>query len=85
MGHADLKYGDSVVFIQHEDSGLWLSYITFETKKRGIGRVEEKKVGHLLSFSKLLYTCSVMKLVCILSYDLIAHSKLCLTSVPCGR
>ncbi|XP_070180339.1 ryanodine receptor-like isoform X4 [Littorina saxatilis] len=52
MGHADLKYGDSVVFIQHEDSGLWLSYITFETKKRGIGRVEEKKAimlveGHM--------------------------------------
>lgn len=44
MGHADLKYGDSVVFIQHSDSGLWLSYVTFETKKRGVGRVEEKKV-----------------------------------------
>jgi len=23
---------------------LWLSYQTFETKKRGVGRVEEKKV-----------------------------------------
>lgn len=45
MGHPDLKYGDSMVFIQHRDTGLWLSYVTFETKKRGIGRVEEKKVG----------------------------------------
>ena len=44
MGKADLKYGDSMVFIQHSSTGLWLSYQTFETKKRGIGRVEEKKV-----------------------------------------
>lgn len=48
MGHADLKYGDSVVFLQHVDSGLWLSYVTFETKKRGVGRVEEKKAIMLL-------------------------------------
>ena len=56
MGHADLKYGDSVVFIQHADTGLWLSYVTFETKKRGIGRVEEKKVNILCNcaFSILL-------------------------------
>ncbi|XP_025103910.1 ryanodine receptor-like isoform X4 [Pomacea canaliculata] len=52
MGHPDLKYGDSMVFIQHRDTGLWLSYVTFETKKRGIGRVEEKKAimmveGHM--------------------------------------
>nr|KAG5704413.1 hypothetical protein BaRGS_024268 [Batillaria attramentaria] len=52
MGHADLKYGDSVVFIQHAETGLWLSYVTFETKKRGVGRVEEKKAimlveGHM--------------------------------------
>ena len=47
MGKADLKYGDSMVFIQHSSTGLWLSYQTFETKKRGIGRVEEKKVSRL--------------------------------------
>ena len=47
MGKADLKYGDSMVFIQHASTGLWLSYQTFETKKRGIGRVEEKKVRRL--------------------------------------
>ncbi|KAH3855008.1 hypothetical protein DPMN_097568 [Dreissena polymorpha] len=48
MGKCDLKYGDSVVFIQHCATGLWLSYQTFETKKRGVGRVEEKKVSVLL-------------------------------------
>ena len=50
MGHPDLKYGDTMVFLQHAESGLWLSYVTFETKKRGIGRVEEKKVGSQTRF-----------------------------------
>ena len=44
MGIADVKYGETMVFIQHASTGLWVSYQTFETKKRGIGRVEEKKV-----------------------------------------
>ncbi|KAK3736855.1 hypothetical protein RRG08_000604 [Elysia crispata] len=52
MGHADVKYGDSMVYLQHSSTGLWLSYQTFETKKRGVGRVEEKKAimlveGHM--------------------------------------
>ena len=44
MGKADIKYGDSLVYAQHVKSRMWLSYQTFETKKRGVGRVEEKKV-----------------------------------------
>ena len=44
MGTADVKYGDSFVYLQHMKTSLWLSYQTFETKKRGVGRVEEKKV-----------------------------------------
>jgi len=43
MGTGDIKYGDTFVFLQHMKTGLWLSYQTFETKKRGVGRVEEKK------------------------------------------
>lgn len=45
MGTADVKYGDSLVYMQHMKTGLWLSYQTFETKKRGVGRVEEKKAS----------------------------------------
>ena len=45
MGTADIKYGDTLVYVQHAKTGHWLSYQTFETKKRGVGRVEEKKVG----------------------------------------
>ena len=54
MGKAEIKYGDSMAFIQHASTGLWLSYQTFETKKRGIGRVEEKKVGFMVFFIQKL-------------------------------
>lgn len=49
MGTADIKYGDSLVYVQHMKTGLWLSYQTYETKKRGVGRVEEKKVRILFN------------------------------------
>ena len=49
MGTGDIKYGDTFVFLQHMKTGLWLSYQTFETKKRGVGRVEEKKARNVLS------------------------------------
>ena len=45
MGTSDIKYGDSLVYVQHMKTGMWLSYQTYETKKRGVGRVEEKKVS----------------------------------------
>ena len=53
MGTADIKYGDSLVYMQHMKTGLWLSYQTFETKKRGVGRVEEKKVHNLLLYKSM--------------------------------
>ena len=46
MGKSEFKFGDSIAFFQHCATGLWLSYQTFETKKRGVGRVEEKKVDY---------------------------------------
>ncbi|KAK3094056.1 hypothetical protein FSP39_023525 [Pinctada imbricata] len=52
MGKCDIKYGDTMVFIQHYDTGLWFSYVTSEVKKKGIGKVEEKRAvvlveGHM--------------------------------------
>ncbi|WAR19518.1 RYR-like protein [Mya arenaria] len=47
MGKSDLKYGDSVAFFQHCSTGLWLSYQTFETKKRGVGRAVMLVEGHM--------------------------------------
>lgn len=43
LGSPLIKYGDTTVFIQHFETGLWLSYRTYETKKRGVGKVEEKQ------------------------------------------
>ncbi|XP_063919785.1 ryanodine receptor isoform X1 [Zophobas morio] len=43
IGTAIIKYGDSTVIVQHSESGLWLSYKSYETKKKGVGKVEEKQ------------------------------------------
>ena len=45
MGAPLLKYGDSLVYMQHVKTGWWLSYQTYETKKRGVGKVEEKRAA----------------------------------------
>ncbi|XP_033608233.1 ryanodine receptor isoform X6 [Cryptotermes secundus] len=43
IGAPIIKYGDSTVIVQHSESGLWLSYKSYETKKKGVGKVEEKQ------------------------------------------
>lgn len=43
IGSPIIKYGDSTVILQHSESGLWLSYKSYETKKKGVGKVEEKQ------------------------------------------
>lgn len=45
MGPPLIKYGDTLVYMQHVKSSCWLSYQTYETKKRGIGKIEEKKAA----------------------------------------
>lgn len=52
MGLPTIKYGDTLVYVQHAKTNCWLSYQTYETKKRGVGKVEEKKAtlhpeGHM--------------------------------------
>lgn len=61
LGSALVKYGDTTVFLQHLETGLWLSYRTYETKKRGVGKVEEKQVlsGFELDLRFALIRCSV--------------------------
>lgn len=44
IGSPLIKYGDTPIIIQHIETGYWLSYRSYETKKRGVGRVEEKQV-----------------------------------------
>lgn len=43
IGSPIIKYGDSTVIMQHAESSLWLSYKSYETKKKGVGKVEEKQ------------------------------------------
>ena len=43
IGSPLIKYGDTPIIIQHLETGFWLSYRSYETKKRGVGRVEEKQ------------------------------------------
>ncbi|XP_067007679.2 ryanodine receptor [Anabrus simplex] len=43
IGAPIIKYGDSTVIVQHSETCLWLSYKSYETKKKGVGKVEEKQ------------------------------------------
>jgi ryanodine receptor 2 len=45
MGNPTIKYGETLVYIQHVKTSCWLSYSTYETKKRGVGKIEEKKAA----------------------------------------
>ncbi len=44
LGFPTIKYGETIVFIRHVDSDLWISYETLELTIKGIGKVEEKRV-----------------------------------------
>lgn len=60
IGMPIIKYGDTSVIMQHCNSSLWLSYKSYETKKKGVGKVEEKqailheegKMDDFLDFSR---------------------------------
>lgn len=60
IGSPIIKYGDTTVILQHCHSELWLSYKSYETKKKGVGKVEEKqailhpegKMDDFLDFSR---------------------------------
>ncbi|XP_030630748.1 ryanodine receptor 2 [Chanos chanos] len=46
MGVADIKYGDSVCYIQHVDTGLWLTYQSVDAKCARMGGVQRKAIMH---------------------------------------
>uniref|UniRef100_A0A5S6Q0N4 MIR domain-containing protein n=1 Tax=Trichuris muris TaxID=70415 RepID=A0A5S6Q0N4_TRIMR len=43
MGMPALKYGETVTFLQHLQTGLWVSCQTTAVTKKNVGKVEEKK------------------------------------------
>uniref|UniRef100_A0A8C3ASD1 Ryanodine receptor 2 n=1 Tax=Cyclopterus lumpus TaxID=8103 RepID=A0A8C3ASD1_CYCLU len=46
MGVPDIKYGESVCYIQHVDTYLWLTYQTVDAKCARMGGVQRKAIMH---------------------------------------
>ncbi|XP_023805329.1 ryanodine receptor 2 isoform X2 [Oryzias latipes] len=46
MGTPDIKYGDSVCYIQHVETCLWLTYQTVDAKSVRMGGVQRKAIMH---------------------------------------
>ena len=42
MGTSEIKYGDSVCFIQHISTGLWLTYQSVDVKSVRMGSIQRK-------------------------------------------
>uniref|UniRef100_A0A3Q3DJS7 Ryanodine receptor 2b (cardiac) n=1 Tax=Hippocampus comes TaxID=109280 RepID=A0A3Q3DJS7_HIPCM len=46
MGSPEIKYGDSVCYLQHVDSGLWLTYQATDSKSTCMGGSQRKAILH---------------------------------------
>ncbi|XP_014010249.2 ryanodine receptor 2 [Salmo salar] len=46
MGASEIKYGDSLCYVQHVDSGLWLTYQAIDAKCARLGAVQRKAIMH---------------------------------------
>lgn len=45
MGVPEIKYGDSVCFVQHVSSGLWVTYKAQDAKTSRLGPLKRKVRG----------------------------------------
>lgn len=46
MGTSEIKYGDSICYIQHVDTGLWLTYQAVDVKSARMGSIQRKVRSH---------------------------------------
>ncbi|KAM7408498.1 hypothetical protein PAMA_002294 [Pampus argenteus] len=46
MGTPEIKYGDSICYVQHVDSGLWLTYQATDAKSTRMGGAQRKAIAH---------------------------------------
>ncbi|XP_007909260.1 ryanodine receptor 1 isoform X6 [Callorhinchus milii] len=46
MGTPEIKYGESMCFVQHVNSGLWLTYAALESKTARLGPLKRKAILH---------------------------------------
>ncbi|KAL7671399.1 hypothetical protein ACOME3_006297 [Neoechinorhynchus agilis] len=44
FGNPEIKYGETLLFLRHAATGLWLSYEVLEVTLKGIGKVEQKRL-----------------------------------------
>lgn len=64
MGVPDIKYGDSVCYIQHVDTCLWLTYQTVDAKCARMGGVQRKVPCSIKLQSMLELLCSMKLTEC---------------------
>lgn len=48
MGAPEIKYGESMCFVQHVATGLWLTYASVDAKSARLGPVKRKVTGTLI-------------------------------------
>ncbi|KAM3601866.1 uncharacterized protein V6R79_020261 [Siganus canaliculatus] len=46
MGIPEIKYGESMCFVQHASSGLWLTYASVDAKSARLGPLKRKAILH---------------------------------------
>ncbi|XP_059214929.1 ryanodine receptor 2 [Centropristis striata] len=46
MGIPEIKYGDSICYVQHVDSGLWLTYQAIDAQSTRMGGAQRKAILH---------------------------------------
>lgn len=52
MGTPEIKYGESMCFVQHVSSGLWLTYAAVDAKSARLGPLKRKvKQNYALRWS----------------------------------
>ena len=57
MGTPEIKYGESMCFVQHASSGLWLTYAAVDAKSARLGPLKRKV--------KQNYTCIIYTNICM--------------------
>lgn len=47
MGIPEIKYGESMCFVQHVSTGLWLTYAALDAKAARLGTMKRKVLSRL--------------------------------------
>ena len=57
MGTPEIKYGESMCFVQHASTGLWLTYAAVDAKSARLGPLKRKVLkNHALRSAFISFT-----------------------------